>query len=67
MLTTPAASAASVMASASAWLGASGFSQKTCLPAARIASVVALWAPSGVALMAASKPFQAMAASRLSK
>ena len=67
MLTSPALSAASVMASASAKLGASGFSQSTCLPAAIIARVVALCAPSGVQLIAASKPPQPTASSRLSK
>ncbi len=67
MLTRPAASAATVISMASSAFSASGFSQKTGLPPATSASVVALWTPSGVELIAASKPPQAMASSRLAE
>ncbi len=67
MFTTPARSAASAMAWASAALVASGFSHNTCLPAAKKGRVVAWCAASGVTLVTASNSPQASAASTLAK
>jgi hypothetical protein len=63
MLTTPAASAVSVIASLSAWFGASGFSQNTCFPTASSASVVATIrrrVDGGIELTPGDRRFQAL-------